>query len=511
MNRRLGRFLVRRLLLMIPTFFGVTLITFGLLQVMPGEPNQQERLNPRYAPTKAQIAENRRLLGLDQPLFLNLEPRQLAGTLRRVLADRDDLLARDLGTALLPHLALALRDGRQKERAGVVARAIIKAQRPLLRSSGPPTLEAFLRDHSAARLAQWVAKLPGGTAKDALIAAGTLANGPLIDALSRDRTRTRAICDVLGRINRHAYWRASEFHTAEKQAGARLRWIGWHERFQTWFRGLSTWDRVVATIAETQYIGWLGRIVRVDFGYSLTERVPVGALIRRHFPVTAALGSVALLLAFLGGVPLGVWTAQHEHRLRGKLAAALTILLFALPSYWLGTVLIQLLCGSLRWFPAIGLHGMDADQLSGMDYLTDLLQHAILPTIVLSYGVLVVVGRYMASEMQVTLREPFIRTARAKGCSTARVIWLHALQNSLVTVISLLGMLIPSIIAGSIVVEKLFDIPGMGLLTLRAIVEHDYPTVMAVVTFSAVATMFGLLVSDLLYAVADPRVAEVEP
>jgi peptide/nickel transport system permease protein len=161
----------------------------------------------------------------------------------------------------------------------------------------------------------------------------------------------------------------------------------------------------------------------------------------------------------------------------------------------------------LEWLPVIGLHDKDAEQLQGWDYAWDLVRHCILPVATLTYGGLAYLSRQMRVGMLETVRQDFIRTARAKGLSEKVVVFRHALRNSLIPVVTVFATILPILIGGSVIVETVFNIPGMGLYAFQGLITRDYNIVMATVTVSSIMTLLGFLLSDVLYAVVDPRIS----
>ena len=160
----------------------------------------------------------------------------------------------------------------------------------------------------------------------------------------------------------------------------------------------------------------------------------------------------------------------------------------------------------LDWFPVSGLHSVGYETMSWLGQKMDLLHHIILPLIIWTYGSFSALSRYMRGSMLEVIRQDYIRTARAKGLSERVVTYKHALKNSLIPIITMLANLLPLAISGSIIIESIFSIPGMGQMAFNAVLFRDYPIIMAVSTLSAILTLFGILVSDLLYALVDPRI-----
>lgn len=252
---------------------------------------------------------------------------------------------------------------------------------------------------------------------------------------------------------------------------------------------------------------WHG-LLALDFGREYQRAdVAVGAEILRRARVTVPLALAAILLTFLLAVPLGAWSAARAGTLGERIATLVAFLLHAMPVFWLALILVLVFgITGLGWFPVIGLHDKDAATLDGGAQFLDTLRHAVLPVLALSLGNLAYVSRQVRAGVLASLREDFVRTARAKGVSGQRVLVRHALRNALLPVVTLLGAVFPALVTGSIVVETIFDIEGLGRYAFEGVLARDTNIVLATTTVAAVFTMVGLLLADLLYAVVDPRI-----
>lgn len=257
-----------------------------------------------------------------------------------------------------------------------------------------------------------------------------------------------------------------------------------------------------------QYALWLGRLARLDFGTSYKDLRPVRTKILEALPVTLELNILSILLIYLISIPIGVYSAAHRGNPLDNALTVLLFLLYSLPSFFAAMLLMLLFCGGeyFNWFPAFGLHSLEADSWTWGRYLRDHLWHLVLPVLCLTYGGLAGLSRYARAGMIETIRQDYIRTARAYGFPERVVIYKYAMRNSLIPIITLAGTLLPALIGGSIIIEQIFSIPGMGRLTFQAILARDYPVVMGTLTFSALLTLLGLVVTDVLYALVDPRI-----
>ena len=255
-----------------------------------------------------------------------------------------------------------------------------------------------------------------------------------------------------------------------------------------------------------QYVHWASGAVRFDFGHSTLDRRPVRTVIFEKLPNTFQLNLVAFLLAASLGVPIGLWSAARAGRLGERASAVGFFLLYSLPSFWVALVLIQFF--SVRW-NLLPLFGMTSDAYLDMSFggrVADRVKHLVLPVITLTYAQLAIFARFSKSALTEVIRQDFITAARAKGARPAAVLWSHAFRNALIPLITLLGLTIPYLLSGSVIVEQIFQWDGIGLLYYNAILARDYPVVMALTVVTAVVTLLAGLLADVLYAFADPRV-----
>lgn len=259
---------------------------------------------------------------------------------------------------------------------------------------------------------------------------------------------------------------------------------------------------------HVRYGIWLRQVVTFNFGTSFKDHRPVRDKILERVPVSLQLSFISLLLVYLIAVPLGVFSAARQDSLSDRGLTIFLFVLYSLPSFWTAMMAITFLGGGdfLDWFPIYGLHGEGAEQLGFWPWLIDWVHHLVLPVFCLTYGSLAYVSRQMRGSMLEVIRQDFIRTARAKGLSEKTVVMKHALRNSLIPIITLLAVLLPALIGGSVIIESIFSIPGMGLLSFEAILSRDYPVIMGVTTIAAILTLLGILVADVVYTLVDPRI-----
>jgi peptide/nickel transport system permease protein len=270
--------------------------------------------------------------------------------------------------------------------------------------------------------------------------------------------------------------------------------------------------------SENQYHRWLGLpnadgkkgLLQLDFGKSFQDQRPVMEKIMERMPVTITLSVLAILFAYIIAVPIGIWSAARPKSRADKVTSTFLFILYSLPSFWIGTMLIIFMGGGdfLDWFPNSGLHSMDySPDWSWWDRTSDYLWHIALPLLVSTYASLAYLSRQMRGSMLEVIRQDYIRTARSKGLSERVVVLKHALRNSLIPIITMLASILPALVGGSVIVETIFTVPGMGQLAFQALTARDYPVVLAEFTLVAVMTLAGILVADILYSVVDPRIS----
>jgi peptide/nickel transport system permease protein len=260
---------------------------------------------------------------------------------------------------------------------------------------------------------------------------------------------------------------------------------------------------------HVQYWRWLKRIVTLDFGESLRDHRPIIEKLKERVPVSIKLSGISLLLAYLISIPLGIYSSTHQYSLGDKVSTVALFALYSLPNFWIATMAIVYLGGGDFWnvFPVFGLQSIGSENWPLWERIRDQAWHLVLPITCMTYATFAALSRYMRASMLEVIRQDFIRTARAKGLTERIVVYRHALRNSLIPIVTLMADLLPALIGGSIVVETIFSIPGMGQLSFEAVLNRDYPLIMAIFTFSAMLTLLGILLADLLYTIVDPRIA----
>ncbi|HEY3964880.1 MAG TPA: ABC transporter permease subunit [Planctomycetaceae bacterium] len=268
--------------------------------------------------------------------------------------------------------------------------------------------------------------------------------------------------------------------------------------------------RCLRLFTDTQYAHMVTRLATFNFGRStLATREPVSERLWSAVKVSAPLMIAAQILIYLIAVPLGVICAVRRGRLADNLISLVLFMLYSLPSFIAGMLFLMTLCFGkpFKVFPAMSLHSEGADDLSWVPWLADYAWHTVLPIVCLSLFSLAGLAMYSRSSLLDVISQDYVRTARAKGVREVFVILKHALRNGLIPIITLFSSFLPAMLGGSVLVEFLFGIPGMGRLSWVSIEQKDFPTLMALIYVDAIVVMFSILLSDLLYVAADPRIS----
>ena len=265
----------------------------------------------------------------------------------------------------------------------------------------------------------------------------------------------------------------------------------------------SGWDKFLAILEG--YISWLGNMLKGDWGDSFLYQLPVNQVIAEHMWISFAISLVALILQFAIAIPLGIVSATHQYSVIDYAVTIITMIGISLPSFFFAALLIKVFASWLGWFPVSGLVSAGGAS-EGIAHFLDMAHHLVLPMlvlVVLSIGGLM---RYTRTNMLEVLNSDYIRTARSKGLSEKKVIYVHAFRNTMIPLMTLLAGILPSLFGGAMITEEVFAIEGIGRLAYKALQQGDIPFIMGYNMFLAVLTVIGTLLSDLMYAVVDPRV-----
>lgn len=271
-------------------------------------------------------------------------------------------------------------------------------------------------------------------------------------------------------------------------------WYGYHNQYHQWLFGGANSKG----------------IIRGDFGISYIKKEPVISIIKDKLIWSVFFSVVSIILAYMISIPIGIKLAEKPNSKSSKITQVTLFLLYSMPSFFVGILLLMLFANPdvISIFPPSGIKPIEgyADGASIFSKFIDSFPYMILPLICYTYSSLAFISKLTATSIHEQLGLDYIKTARAKGLSEKKIIYKHALKNSALPLITVFSSVFPSIVGGSVIIESIFTIPGMGLETVKAIISQDYPIVIAVITLSSVLTIFSYLLADILYAWVDPRI-----
>lgn len=257
----------------------------------------------------------------------------------------------------------------------------------------------------------------------------------------------------------------------------------------------------------TQLAIYLAKVLQGDLGFSYFFNLPVSSLIVERLPATLLLVLSAVLVAFVVGTVLGVLSSRKPNGVLSQSITVLSLVGFAAPVFWTGIMLVILLASVLPLFPVSGMRSVDSSAGAGSPAdILDVLHHLVLPTITLAFVYLAQYSRLARASMLDVLGSDYIRTARAKGLGERVVLYKHALRNAVLPVVTVLGLQFGNVIAGAILVETVFNWPGLGRLAFESVLRRDYPTILGVLLFSAIVVVVMNYLTDVAYRLIDPRI-----
>ena len=465
-------YIIKRVLIFIPTLLAISLLTFVISVNAPGDPVEQMlnrnggdgQITDKLATEKV-YREIRHTYGFDLPLFyFEITNATCPDTLYRIadLSQRLTLERLSSQHGHWPDVAAYYRSIRNLDLSLLHMHGTTGNAAKLLEAT--QTVQSFYEEYEPRRIALLLHELH--VLSNAT--AGLQAASPAITAMEE------AYSAMISRSN------------------------GWRKYIPAfhWY-GLSN-----------QYHRWFSHFVTGDFGISYQDKRPVSSVIRDAWPWTAGISFLSVLLAFLISIPVGVRSAVGKGSLAERSGTTFLFMLYSLPSFWVATLCVIFLCGGdwLNLFPGPGTPPLASDA-TVWESIVQTSYRLILPLICWTYGSLAFISRQMRGGVLNEIHQDYIRTARAKGLDEWSIIWKHALRNSLLPVITLFASIFPMVISGSIVLEHIFNIPGMGQLTYEALFAKNYPVIFAVLMISAFLTLFGNLIADILYAIVDPRIS----
>ena len=476
------QYALKRLLLIPPTFFLVSLVIFIVLNVAPGRPGAADSAAAQGGEqsNSANQRESFRIFkeqfNLDKPILVNTRFRLSREDVRQLIIN-----AHNIGGMVSPAERL-----RAQEDLDDFGNYMVRHLYGMLRSEEDPEL---------LRLSAFY-----------LVQASQIAF--LRDKGGRDR-EARARNREIGKANQMVkrwWWR--EGAPPEEVAGIVGKWSAWWEENRERYE-YTPREKWTAFFFDTRFAKYWKNLATFDFGVSTADRREVLPTIVSKLKYSLSLTLVSVLLAYLIAVPIGIYSAVRQKSRSDMIITVLLFVLYSLPTFFTGTVLLRLFSEGdpVAWFPTGGFESTDGVARTTLGQIRDVMWHLALPLLTYTSVSLAALSRYARTGVIDVIRADYIRTARAKGLHEFVVIMKHAVRNGMIPILTLLGGLLPVLISGSVVIEVVFGIPGMGLYLFDAINLRDYNAVMAVLVIASFLTLLGILISDLSYAAVDPRIS----
>lgn len=503
-------YILKRLLLMIPTLFLVVLLAFLVLNLAPGSPAQAQMSQQGTESTEGQITNQsyqifKRQFNLDKPVLLNT---------RFWLGETD--VERELQVLVDSERPVCKPEGDNPdncipEEKEPDAGDVIDAQTQLTDWGDyiVPELFRIAKNHENLQIR-----------RRALDQLTRNARADVVSTIGRDLTeaqkkQNRRAADLNDKLET---WKVSKDASAKAiDRTLQKNWAPWldkpdqRERFE-----ISTAERLRLFFLDTRFAKYLGNLAQLDFGVSHVTKRPVSETLWRRVRYTIWLTLPALLLAFFISIPIGVWSATQRQTLIDQTVTTVLLILYSLPTFFTGLILLQYFAAGtpipglgigFEWFPTDGFVGENPGQMTTLEYVRSVAWHLFLPVVCLTYPRLAGLSRYARTGIVDVIESDYIRTARAKGLPESMVIAKHAVRNGMIPTLTILGTQLPRLVGGSIVIEYIFEIPGMGMYLLDSIHAQDYNALMGILLVSAVLTLIGILISDISYALVDPRIS----
>jgi len=496
-------YIIKRILLIIPTFFAIVLLTFLVLNFAPGRPGQtQVSADGSQQAESSEARESYRIFkeqfNFDKPVLLNT----------RFGLGKQDVMKHL--TTLADFQRPPCGDGESPAPDGCIAPANKPESAVVIEAS--EKLEDW-GEYSVTPLME-VARDESTRLDVRRLAVNTLSQNARVrfknqygTNISREDRDHNDKAQKENEMTRSWSLEVGVDHAAIDVI-MKESWEPWSaEREETYT--YSGGERIGIFFFDTRFSKYLGNVLLLDFGVSHVDKKPVLGTIFSKLKYSISLSLLSVLLAYFISVPLGVWSAYYRDTTADNVVTVLLFMLYSLPSFFVAVVLLKYFTigEPFEWFPTGGFIGEGSENMTAWQQLQSIMYHLTLPILCLTYRSLASLSRYARTGVLDVIRADYIRTARAKGLSEPMVVVKHAVRNGMIPILTLLGTLLPVLIGGSVIIEVIFNIPGMGLYLFESITARDYNSIMAVLLISTVLTLVGLLVSDISYAVVDPRIS----
>lgn len=499
------KYILKRLLYFIPTLFLISIFTFGLSKIAPGDPvelrmaggmqsGNNGQQSDKMAGEKQYLAMKKKL-GLDIPSFyFDFTSQSVADTMYKITRKNEKELLEGLTGqygnwediqnyyVALKGLESAKFNVERGEASYSGLKVVANNYNKLLNTDEDVKINIYL-DKIEAAINQKVEVEIDSLSKETVV--------PLLGMKSSfDKLKA-------------SYENVKSSATPIKNWIPKFSWYGAKNQYHVWLFGNTSFTS--KTDPNVQY-----GFFRGDFGTSYLDGRPVKSIIWEAVGITIRLNVIALFIGILVSIPLGVKLAKNRGSAFDRGSSILLFILFSLPNFWVATMFIVYFTTpewGMDWFPTYGLSSQGMEDASFFARFIDQAHHLVLPIIVMTYGAFTFSARQMRGSMIGVMQQDYIRTAVAKGLSENVVTWKHTFRNSLIPIITMFAGILPSLIGGSMIIEIIFNINGMGRAAYTAVIARNYPIMFTVLMFSAILVMISMLLADLMYAAVDPRIS----
>lgn len=487
-------YIIKRMLLIIPTFLAISLIVFAIVNFAPGNPGGRQigSEGGQQANTGEQRESYRifkEQFNLDKPVLLNF----------RYDLEKDevvDVLAKVLNPVVE-------RNGKEEKEYGLGEQIESQEYLENLGRYAVPALIDILNTHPEADFRALASQRLTINARQRL-------QGEFRKDLTKEqREANKKISDETESFKGQYFLALSpeEKEETESKTEEEVKqfWNTWYEQNKADWE-YSAGEKFSITFTDTRFAKYWYNLSQLNFGVSHRDKRPVLETVLSKLKYSLTLAVTSVFLAYLISLPLGVWSAVKHNSTADRAVTIVLFMLYSLPSFFVGVVLLNLLTVEYKIFPTAGFESLNASEMTTLEYIRDVAWHVFLPICCMTYASLAALSRYAKTGLLDIINADFIRTARAKGLPEGVVIIKHAARNGMIPIITLLATLLPVLIGGSVVIEQIFGIPGMGRYGFEAIMTRDYNVVMAILLISSFLTLIGMLLSDIMYAIVDPRI-----
>ena len=487
-------YIIKRMLLIIPTFLAISLIVFAIVNFAPGNPGGRQigSEGGQQANTGEQRESYRifkEQFNLDKPVILNF----------RYNLTKDEVVD-VLSKVLNPVVEI---DGKEEKEYGLGEQIESQEYLENLGRYAVPSLIEILNTHPEIEYRALASQRLTINARQRL-------QGEFRKDLTKEqREANKKISDETASFKGQYFLALSPEETegakSKSEEEVKEFWNTWYEKNKkSW--DYSTGDIFSITFTDTRFAKYWYNLSQLNFGVSHRDKRPVLETVLSKLKYSLTLAVTSVFLAYLISLPLGIWSAVNHNSKADRAVTVVLFMLYSLPSFFVGVVLLNLLTVEYKIFPTAGFESLNASEMTTLEYIKDVMWHVFLPICCMTYASLAALSRYAKTGLLDIINADFIRTARAKGLPESVVIIKHAARNGMIPILTLIATLLPVLIGGSVVIEQIFGIPGMGRYGFEAILTRDYNVVMAILLISSLLTLIGMLISDILYAIVDPRI-----